>query len=825
MNLAYPLIPVILLCLLAYLSTRLFKAWGIISGNAHRRFWNYLLLLTFLVSGLLGILSVVKVNYKLEIPHYDSYLQWHVSFGIAMVLIAFIHLSWHLSYYFRPGKGKTAIQTADPNHEIPAKRIRNLLFLLGMESIMVQVLLIREFITVLSGNELVTGIVLSSWMLLTGFGAWLGRRSRSDAPGLKRILIMLLALTLIPMVTTGLLYLLKSMLFPPGTVVGPGPVILAALVLLFPLCILSGYLFTLLSGLYSFSEKRDRTGRSYAAEALGSMAGGLLFTLLLGRFFTTFEVLALCGGFIALAAGFLLRKEQRGHSYLFYITAGVLPLIVFLLRPDMQSRRLIFPHQEILENRSTPYGNLTLTRQAGQLNVYMNDALLFYTNNVMEVEESVHFAMIQHPGPRNVLLLSGAVAGMGREVLKYGVEEVSCLEVNPALFSQEKDIPGLFPDTAVLKQVRKDIRRFVAGSDEQYDVILMNLPPPSSLGINRFYTLEFFNSLKRHCDGNTVLCTSLPATANYTDEQALDALSSLWNTLGQVFEHRLLLSGEKNYFLASDSPLSGAITEQIEARQIETSYVNSYFIDDGLLGERGEALCALFDPEAPVNRDFQPFIFTREIGYWLSRFSLSYRLLLVLPLILFLIILLRTDRITAGLYTGGFTAAALEILLLLAYQVHTGSIYLATALFFAVFMGGLALGSSDRIPVRRPAGKNYYLVQAVLAVLTLLLPLLLKMAGLTGKVYLPVQLLFFLLLFILAFTVGLEFRLAADLKMTASRERAGLLYATDLSGSALGAFLAALVLLPLLGMFRTCLLLAGLNIISATLAFSLRKSA
>ncbi|MCF8346239.1 MAG: hypothetical protein K9G38_03435, partial [Bacteroidales bacterium] len=118
MNTAYPLFPVTIITLLAYASTRLFVAWEIIPLRWHRKYWNYLLLIAFLVSGFLGLLSVVKVNYKLDIPGYDAYLQWHVSFGIAMVIISLFHLSWHLRYYFSRNNGSGNGHSA---HEVKAE--------------------------------------------------------------------------------------------------------------------------------------------------------------------------------------------------------------------------------------------------------------------------------------------------------------------------------------------------------------------------------------------------------------------------------------------------------------------------------------------------------------------------------------------------------------------------------------------------------------------------------------------------------------------------------------------------------------------------------
>ena len=41
---------------------------------------------------------------------------------------------------------------------------------LGFSAIVTQTILVREFLSVFSGNELVIGVVLANWMILTGFG-------------------------------------------------------------------------------------------------------------------------------------------------------------------------------------------------------------------------------------------------------------------------------------------------------------------------------------------------------------------------------------------------------------------------------------------------------------------------------------------------------------------------------------------------------------------------------------------------------------------------------------------------------------------------------
>ena len=47
---------------------------------------------------------------------------------------------------------------------------------LGVSCVITQLALLRELLTVFSGNEIVLGIILGNWFLLTGLGSWLGRR-------------------------------------------------------------------------------------------------------------------------------------------------------------------------------------------------------------------------------------------------------------------------------------------------------------------------------------------------------------------------------------------------------------------------------------------------------------------------------------------------------------------------------------------------------------------------------------------------------------------------------------------------------------------------
>lgn len=95
----YNLLLITALTLGGYLCTHLMKRFGLIRQITHRRIWNTVLLITFLFSGLLGLMLVVQINYNILGDWYLLFLDLHVEFGISMALVSVIHALWHVKYY------------------------------------------------------------------------------------------------------------------------------------------------------------------------------------------------------------------------------------------------------------------------------------------------------------------------------------------------------------------------------------------------------------------------------------------------------------------------------------------------------------------------------------------------------------------------------------------------------------------------------------------------------------------------------------------------------------------------------------------------------
>jgi hypothetical protein len=95
----YHLLPISLFLIVLYTFSHILSKKKIISVVNHRKIWNFLLLITFLISGILGILLVIEINFGISIISWFNILFWHVEVGIAMFAISIFHIIWHWPYF------------------------------------------------------------------------------------------------------------------------------------------------------------------------------------------------------------------------------------------------------------------------------------------------------------------------------------------------------------------------------------------------------------------------------------------------------------------------------------------------------------------------------------------------------------------------------------------------------------------------------------------------------------------------------------------------------------------------------------------------------
>jgi spermidine synthase len=746
---------------------------------------------------------------------------------------------------------------------------------LGVSCVMTQLALMRELLGAFSGNELVLGLALGNWLLLMGIGAWLGRTCDKLRNPMAALIAAQILAALLPLLQVFLLRALRNVVFIRGSAVGVNETVLSAFFLLLPYCVTAGYALTLACSLLARQEGASGIGQVYVADSIGSIAGGVLFSFVLIRFLDHAGILVwpavinlLAAAALGFGAGHKLLSAIAGALAVAVITAAV------MVDLDGVSTAMQYPRQHIVARANSPYGKLLVTESDGQFDFVENGVPLTSTRDDQHVEEAVHYAMAQRPQARLVLLVGGGISGTAKELLKYNVRRVDYVELDPMILEfGRKYLPENLADSRI-RIINTDGRLFVKQTREKYDVVIVDMPEPSTAQLNRFFTVEFLAEVKRALSPDGVLSFSLGHYENYVSPDLARMLASAGRSLKQSFPNVLALPGGQVFFLASDGPLFDDIAERIEQQGVKTKLMNRHYLGAMLTADRMADMQHAIAQPAALNRDFNPVLYFYHLRHWMSQFKIGFGMLQGLLLVLLGVYLIRLRGTAVVLFASGFAATTLELVLLLAFQVLCGSVYHQLGIIVTVFMAGLALGaalanrrgptlvglrcraaqtplphSPEHSATDNPAKKNSafpipnsaikssvvqtpflrlcrasplrllaFAIAAYSMLLAFLLPLLNRL-GDTAMSLGFIKAAIALLTLILAVLVGMQFPLANRLEFDGTVAGASRLYTADFIGAFLGAVLAGALLIPLIGVTAVCLLTAALNIAGGALAF------
>jgi len=90
----------------------------------------------------------------------------------------------------------------------------------------------------------------------------------------------------------------------------------------------------------------------------------------------------------------------------------------------------------LVESRNSAYGNLTVTENGGIRSIYQNGVILANAPDENAAEEAVHYALLESPAPRHILLIGrwSERPALVVEALKHPtIERIDYVELDPAL--------------------------------------------------------------------------------------------------------------------------------------------------------------------------------------------------------------------------------------------------------------------------------------------------------------------------------------------------------------------------------------------------------
>ncbi len=454
------------------------------------------------------------------------------------------------------------------------KRLIFAICVIGASGMIAQILLLRELLITFNGNELSIGIILANWLILESIGAFfLGKRIEKIKRQVEAFICFTLLFSLSFPIGVYLARILKEIIgIAAGEGLGLLPMFYSSFIILLPISLSHGVLFTFGCKIYSlYSRQQDAAsiGKVYIFETLGTVAGGVAFTYLLIPYFHSIQI-ALGVSLVNFILCILLLGPFRYNAQILRTKFLNIILVISLLFTGLLifgagadkihwfSIKQQWPGQQVVYYQNSIYGNVAVTKRDEQW-TFFSDGIPIITTptpDITFVEEFVHFPMLSHPDPKEILVISGGAGGVINEILKHPVMRVDYVELDPLLLKAIVRFPTLLTE-AELNDPRVNIkymdgRFFVQKVLHKYDLVLVGLSNPQDLQINRLFTKEFFSLVKNRLKEEGILVISLPGSLTYLSGELKNLNACILNTLKNVYPHILIIPGDDiNLFLAS----------------------------------------------------------------------------------------------------------------------------------------------------------------------------------------------------------------------------------------------------------------------------------
>ena len=443
--------------------------------------------------------------------------------------------------------------------------------------------------------------VIGTYLFAMGIGSWLSRFFERQLPA--HFLRIELMVALIGGALPAILFIANA--YTPG----------AFRFLLYALVLLVGALVGLEIPLVMRILRRNVALKELVSQVLtfdylGALAVSLAFPLVLVPqlgLIRTGLLFGLMNAAVALWALWLFRGELRhfkAHALACLMTLGALGAgflgaghITTLAEDHFYQERPVIAE-------STPYQRIVVTAGHSGHKLFLNGNLQFAERDEYRYHEAlVHPVMSAHGAPKKVAVLGGGDGMAVREILKYpSVESVTLVELDPAmtrLFSQQPMLTRLNGGALLspkVKVVNADAFKWLEGSTELFDVVIVDFPDPTNFSIGKLYTNSFYALLDQHlaASGYAVIQTTSPLVARRSYWTVVSTLESV-GLRTAPYHANVPSFGEWGFVVASRRPFSPAT----QARQLPA----------GLKFLTAATLPLLFDfPQdmarvaAPVNR-------------------------------------------------------------------------------------------------------------------------------------------------------------------------------------------------------------------------------
>jgi spermidine synthase len=441
---------------------------------------------------------------------------------------------------------------------LPRSTVLWLLFTTGLVSMGMEVVWIRQYIPYLGNVVYAFAEILAVYLLATVVGShdyrsWAHHHQLSESASAWSSLALF---AIIPLVAV-------DPLLPLGRIL-PGVVRLSAILLF---CALAGFLTPLLVDSWSSGDP-DRAGRAYAINIAGCIVGPLVAGFwLLPWLGARWAILVLSIPLFAIAAITAFRKPSESIQKAFglnpklkFALATIVAVLLFSLSHDFES---LFPGRIVRRDYTA---TVIATGKGFDRLLLVNGVGMTVLTPITKYIAHMPLAFMASR-PRNGLVICFGMGTSFRSMLSWGIPTtaVDLVPSVPAMFGYFHADASKSLRSPLARIVIDDGRRFLDGSTQTYDVIVVDPPPPpQAAGSSLLYSQEFYEVIKKHLRRGGILQTWYPDSGRYPTTQV-----SLTKALMRSFPYVRAFQSFDGYgihFLASMEPIPITSSSVLAAR-------------------------------------------------------------------------------------------------------------------------------------------------------------------------------------------------------------------------------------------------------------------
>jgi len=388
----------------------------------------------------------------------------------------------------------------------------------------------------------------------------------------------------------------------------------------------------------------------WAFDYVGSLIGAFVFALFLIKTFAitqTAILIALINFFVGLITYlFFSNYIKLNHKIIIptliitftLLTAGLLNQSSF----DEKLEQSLYK-DKIIYAQSSKYQRLIMTH-----NNALNDYRLYINGNLQfsSIDEKRYHELLVHPAMKlakshNEILILGGGDGLAlREINKYNdTKQITLVDIDPEMIKVAKNNPifqklnnnsfnnsKIIETTFLLNELKNtskinnlseiiiyttDATKFIDIDKKKYDIIIIDLPDPSTIELTKLYSLEFYQKLYNSLNdkGIIVIQSTSPFYAKKT-YLSIDKTLQAAKFITIPYRHNIPSFGEWGWIMAFKETNLETFenAKNLKSFQIKTNYLTPGIFKGSLEFEKN-----FFNQKVNINSLLKPSILTYYI--------------------------------------------------------------------------------------------------------------------------------------------------------------------------------------------------------------------